>query len=131
MPAPPAAVAAAYAAYPAPARHRLLELRELVLSVADGLELELEETLKWGEPAYLPRRPRTGTTVRLHASPKRPGTVGLYVSCQTSLVATFAERHPQLVTEGKRAVLLDVTSSLPDDALRDCVALALTYKLRR
>ena len=49
------AVARAFEGYPPNIRRRLLARRALILKTAastDGVG-ELEETLKWGEPAYL------------------------------------------------------------------------------
>ena len=51
----PTAVAAAFATFPVPVRDRLLHVRDLIFDTAsqtDGVGA-LEETLKWGEPAYL------------------------------------------------------------------------------
>lgn len=61
------AVAAVLAAYPAPLRERLMELRALIEETAaetDGVG-PLEETLKWGEVSYLTSASGSGTTVRI------------------------------------------------------------------
>ena len=49
------AVAAKFQSYPLSMRTKLMALRELILeTAADTAEVgEIEETLKWGEPAYL------------------------------------------------------------------------------
>lgn len=51
-------VAAKFNSYPKNVRPKLLALRELVLKTAaliDGVG-EIEETLKWGEPAYATKK---------------------------------------------------------------------------
>ena len=63
------AVRAVFDAQPPALRAALLDLRGLVLAAAAGSGRvgELIETLKWGEPAYLPRKAKVGTTVRINA----------------------------------------------------------------
>ena len=64
-------VQAAFAAFPPAARSRLLDLRAMVFEVADSLPGigPIEESLRWGEPAYLTSSSRAGTTVRLGCRP--------------------------------------------------------------
>ena len=103
-----------------------------MFEVADELDCvgQIEESLRWGEPAYLTRGPVTGTTLRLHS--KRAGEYALYVNCQTSLIADFRARFgEQLEYEGKRAVRFSLGGEFPVAAVRECVALTLTYKLRK
>lgn len=66
-------VQAAFAAFPLDARARLLELRGLVFEVADSLPGigPIEESLRWGQPAYLTSSTRAGTTVRLGCRPSQ------------------------------------------------------------
>jgi hypothetical protein len=117
---------------PAPQRRRLVALRTLILETATAADVgPLTETLKWGEPAYLPKAPRTGTTVRINAVKGRDDQVALYFHCQTTLVEDFRARHPGLSYEGNRAVILPVDGPLPDAELRDCIAQALTYHRRK
>ena len=62
-------VKAVFDSYLAKMRAALLTLRETILSTAaetDGVG-KLTETLKWGEPAYLPVKPGIGTTIRINA----------------------------------------------------------------
>ena len=49
------AVAAVFAAYPPTIRPKLMALREAIFRTAPATEGvgELEETLRWGEPAYV------------------------------------------------------------------------------
>ena len=60
-------VARAYDGFAPALRAPLLALRAQIVSVAKttpGVG-QLIETLKWGEPAYLPARPRVGVTIRV------------------------------------------------------------------
>lgn len=128
------AIQAIFDAFPADVRRRMLELRALIFSTADELAGvgAVEETLRWAEPTYLTPVSKSGTMIRLNSKDPDGRRVGLYVHCQTDLVETFRARHgEQLVYEGKRAVLVDVDGALPREALRDCIALALTYRVRK
>lgn len=121
-------VQAVYEARPADVRERMLALRALVYEVAADLELDVQEALRWGEPAYLSRR---GTTLRIDAKDPPSGRCQLFVHCQTELVRTFRERHPGVLeTEGTRALHVELAKPLPLEPLRDFIAMALTYKLR-
>jgi len=126
-------VANAFASVPPRARKRLLELRALLFEVATETSDvgPLEETLKWGEPAYLTSVSGSGTTVRLGWNEKAPERVAVLVHCQTTLVDTFRTLHPELCHAGNRAIHLDVQAPIPKAALRRCLTLALTYKRDR
>lgn len=122
-------VAAVFAAMPEPARACALRLRGFVYEVAAEAGLMLDETLKWGEPAYLPGR--AGTTIRLTHDPAS-GRCKLLVHCQTRLVEDWRARFDgRLTFEGNRAVLIDPTAALDDGALRACIRDALTYHAQR
>jgi hypothetical protein len=49
----------------------------------------LEETLKWGQPAYLTRASRSGSTIRIGCRRADPHTYAMYFHCQTDLVHRF------------------------------------------
>ncbi len=118
--------------YPTVAQQRLAELRQLLFDVAESIEGigPLEETLKWGEPAYLTSRSRSGTTVRMAWKAANPDHVSLFVNCQTSLVDSFRTLYPELDCHGNREVRLRLDKALPE-CLRECLAMALTYKKPR
>ncbi len=127
-------VHAVFAAYPSALRDRLLRLRRLIFETAAATEGvgRLTETLKWGQPSYLTTTSKSGTTIRIDAVKSAPGRYALYVHCQTNLVSTFCEIYPDVLTcEGNRAVLFDVDQAVPEEPLRHCIALALTYHLRK
>lgn len=124
---------AVFDAYPPAVRAALLDLRRLILETADEQlgDGALVETLKWKQPAYLPARPRVGTTVRIDALKGSTDGYALYVHCQSSLMEQFRLLYPgQFRTEGERALVFATGSPPPEAPLRHCIALALTYHRR-
>lgn len=125
------AVAAAYEFFPAPQREGLLKLRTLIFETAaetPGVGT-LEETLKWGQPAYLTPKTRSGSTIRL-GLPKQGG-FALYAHCQTTLIPDFRSLFPdEFDYEGNRAVHFKEGAALPLEPLRLLVRSALTYHLK-
>lgn len=71
-----------------------MALRALILREADlsGPHAALLETLKWGEPAYLPNKPRVGATLRLNALRAGAGHA-LYFPGAATRAAVFRELH--------------------------------------
>ena len=124
------AVAHVFDAYPPAMRRKLLALRDLIFKTAasmDGVG-ELEETLKWGEPAYATSQSGSGSTVRINRVKKSPSQYAIYFNCQTSLVETFRTLFPtDFRFEGNRAIIFSESDTVPTDALRFCIAAALTY----
>ena len=108
-----AAVARVFAGYPSRMRRKLMALRELIFKTAsstDGVGA-IEETLKWGEPAYLTSETGSGSTIRVGWKRSNPAQYAMYFHCQTNLVETFRS-------------LYDV---LPVASPSICIAAALTY----
>lgn len=68
--------------YPDHIKPKMERLRELIYEVAEATEDvgELEETLKWSEPAYLTSQTKSGTTIRIDWKEKNPDQIGMYVS---------------------------------------------------
>ena len=64
------AVAAKFHNYPPQIRPKLMALRKIILeTAANTAEVgEIEETLKWGEPAYLTSQSGSGSTIRIPES---------------------------------------------------------------
>ena len=133
-PAPPfqnAQVAAAFAGFSAGTRAGLLVLRDMIFATADETPLvgRIEETLKWGQPAYLTPDSKLGTTIRLGVP--KTGGFALYVHCQTTLVSEHRSLFPTDFTyDGNRALLFDEKKALPMDPLRLFIRNALTYHLK-
>ncbi len=120
-------VQAVFDNYPASVRDQLLHLRELVLSAASAIEgLEsLEETLKWGEPSYLTRH---GSTVRMDWKEKNPEQYALYFKCTSRLVPTFKTLYSDTFAfEGNRAIVFQLSENIPDQEIKQCISMALTY----
>jgi len=114
--------------YPQQVRPKMDALRALILEVAAQEEVgPLEETLKWGEPAYLTTASKSGTTIRIDWKSKQPAQYALYLNCQTSLIETYRSLFPDLRYEGNRAILLDLNQALPEAELRVCISMALRY----
>jgi hypothetical protein len=56
----------------------------------------------------------------------------MFVNCQTTLSSTFRELYPiEFEYEGDRTILFSVDRAIDEAALRDCIALALTYHFRK
>jgi hypothetical protein len=128
-----AAVRAVFEAYPARLRADLLALRELIFDTASETEGvgALIETLKWGQPAYVPSKPRTGSTVRIDVFKPADQKYGIFFHCQTTLVSTFRELYgSRLLFQGERAIVFSQGEKVPREALGHCIALALTYHLK-
>jgi hypothetical protein len=124
------AVASVFEAYPPAMRRKLLALRALILDTAASAEGvgDLEETLKWGEPAYLTSQSKIGSTVRIGWKKSAPTRYAIYFNCQTTLVETFKTLFPQEFNfEGNRAIVFNESSVVPTDALALCIEAALTY----
>lgn len=126
-------VAAAFASYDEAVRVPLLTLRGLILRTAAetaGVG-PVEETLKWGQPSYLTTRTRSGSTVRI--APTSPGSdldYAIFFICRTNLVERFEDLFGDVFTyDGTRALLFSIDDERPEDELRACVAMALTYHL--
>jgi hypothetical protein len=126
-------VAAKFESYPPKAKKAMFALRALVLETArktPGVG-ELEETLKWGEPAYATKN-RAGSTVRIDWKAKDPNSYAMYFHCQTDLVSTFRTLFPKDFTfEGNRALVFKLGDRLPKDALAFCIGASLTYHLSK
>ena len=113
--------------YPKHIKPLILQLRELVFSVAEDLKLgKIDETLKWGEPSY---QVKNGSPVRMDWKPKSPNQYFLFFHCQTKLVDTFRELYSEVLEfEGNRAIVLHTNKKLPKKAIRHCLEMAMKYK---
>ena len=118
--------------YPKHIRPKMENLRDLIFEVAkntDGVG-ELEETLKWSEPAYLTSKTKSGTTIRIDWKPNIPDQLGMYVSCNTNLIAAYHSLFgDDLKFEGNRAIVFPVKKPIPKKQLKICIRMALRYHL--
>ncbi|MDO5979496.1 DUF1801 domain-containing protein [Flavivirga spongiicola] len=113
--------------YPDSVRKKMNSLRELIIETANKTEgiTNLEETLKWGEPSYLTKK---GSTIRIDWKSKNPNQYAMYFQCTSRLVSTFRTVYKNTLDfEGKRAIILQLKEDLPKEALKNCIATALTY----
>jgi len=111
--------------YPKAAQKRLSIIRNLIFEIAAELGGEVEETLKWGEPACLVKG---GSTVRVAWKDSNPEVCTVFVNCKTQLVETYREIYPDVFEyEGKRAVHIPLKGRLARGPLRHCLTLAMTY----
>lgn len=119
--------------FPPEIQPKLLALRELIFATAaatDGVG-PIEETLKWGEPAYLTSKSKSGSTIRLGWKQANPDQYAIYFICHTNLVAHFRELFPnELRFDGDRAIVFEKDDPIPADAVATCLKMALTYHQR-
>jgi len=113
--------------YPRQIKPLILELRELVFSVVEDLNLgEIDESLKWGEPSY---QVKGGSPVRMDWKSKSPNQYCLFFHCHTKLVDTFRELYSDVLEfEGNRAIVLHTNKNLPKTVIRHCLEMAMRYK---
>lgn len=122
-------VLALFESFPSDIRDCLLTIRAMIVDTATQRDDigELEETLKWGQASYVTKRPKTGTTIRIDRDKSGAGDVALFVNCQSSLVSDWRAMFPNLVFGGDRSVHFSLAKPLPEDMLRQMIAMALTY----
>jgi hypothetical protein len=128
------AVDAVFASYRRPIRTKLLTLRRLIFDTARSTVGvgRIEETLKWGQPSYLTPDTGSGSTIRIDQVKSADDQYAVYFHCQTDLVATFRELYPDEVRyDCNRCILFKAADAIPEQPLRHCLALALTYHLNK
>lgn len=127
-------VAAAYDSYGEDVRLGLLEMRRLILETAEETQGvgPIEESIKWGQPAYRTVETGSGSTIRLAPAGRDSGyDYAMYFICSTNLIGQFEDLFGDTFTyDGERALLFKIGEPWPTDELRECVAMALTYHQR-
>lgn len=127
----PTEVVKIFETYPPKIQHKLMKLRNLILQTAaatDGVG-KIEETVKWGEPAYLTSETGSGSTIRLGWKKSTPMHYYMYFICTTNLVETFRTVFANDFTfEGNRAIVFQQDDAVPGVTLSFCIAAALTHK---
>ncbi|WP_299876730.1 DUF1801 domain-containing protein [uncultured Cocleimonas sp.] len=116
-----------YGLYPETIQKKLLTIRQMIFDLAKHNDeiSDIEETLKWGEPAY---KAKSGSTVRLTWKASTPNDYAVYLTCSTTLVETFREIYPDTFRyDGNRAIIFSLDETIPKDALKQCLLLCLTY----
>lgn len=125
------AVAQVFASFPPQQRTKLLALRQLIFDTArdDPQVGPLEETLKWGQPAYLTFASKSGTTLRL-GLPKTGG-YAIFCHCQTTVISEFRSLFGDEFTyDGNRAVVFSNDETLQTDKAALLISAALRYHLK-
>jgi len=122
-------VAAQINTYPTPYKKKLKYLRKLIIETAKEIPeiKEIEETLKWNEPAYLVKK---GSTIRIDWKPKNPDQYAMYFKCTSKLVQTFRSVFGDKFNyEKNRAILFKLEDTIPEKELKQCIGAALQYHL--
>lgn len=121
------------AAWPVEARTEFEQMRTIILRAAAEADVgPIEESLKWREPAWRPKRAKQGTTLRLNWHANLPSTIALFVGCQTTLSATIREIYPtDFHYESNRGLRLKLGEPLPEQAIDHLARLAFTYHQKR
>lgn len=92
----------------------------------------LQETLKWGEPAYVTAESGSGSTIRINQRKGSEDEYAIYFHCQTTLIDTFRALFPDAFAfEGNRAIVFRKEQTVPKKELRHCIHMALTYHQRK
>lgn len=124
----------AIAAYPTPVREGLTALRKPVLDTAretPGVG-PITQDLRWGQPSFITQATGSGTTIRIDRLRGKPEKFAIFFRCRTGLVDQFRAIYDDKLTFiGNRAIELGVSGTLPVPELKHCIALALTYHLRK
>lgn len=117
------------ASWPKPAQKQFTEIRALILNAAAEADVgPIEESLKWGQPAWRPKRARTGSTLRLNWQDNSPQSIAIFVDCKTTLSATIREIYPDdFEYESNRALRLRLGAALPVQAIDHLARLTFTY----
>ena len=125
----PAPLLDVIASWPADAQRMAWDCRTLFQAVATDIDAgPLTESLKWGQPAWRPRRPRTGSTLRMGWSPAYPTQLSLFVDCKTDLAVRMQSLYPALPgNDGRREIRLDLDTPLPAQAVSHLAAMTFAY----
>ena len=125
----PAPILDVTAAWSEPAQTRFLTWRALFGDVAAAADIgPLDESLKWGQPAWRPRRPRTGSTLRVDWSPATPDRLDLFVDCKTDLAHRVHDAFPHAFeTDGRRRLSVRLDTAHDADALWHLAFATFTY----
>ena len=115
--------------WPVEAQAQFYEMRALILNAAAEADVgPIEESLKWREPAWRPKRAKQGTTLRLNWHANLPSPIALFVGCQTTLCATIQDIYPtEFIYESNRGLRLKLGEPLPEKAIDHRARMAFTY----
>lgn len=119
--------------WPQQAKDQFCEIRALILAAAEQADVGVvEESLKWGQPAWRPKRARTGSTLRLNWQDNSPQTIALFVDCKSTISATMRDIYPHdFQYESNRGLRLYLGTPLPEQAIDHLARLTFTYHRKR
>ncbi|MBD3663524.1 DUF1801 domain-containing protein [Sulfitobacter aestuariivivens] len=119
--------------WPEPARTAFDQLRQIFLECADAVQVgPPEESLKRGQPAWRPLKPRTGSTARIDWHADAADLLSLYVDCKTDLAVRMRALYPDLpVNDGQRHLAIDLHAPVPTQAISHLAEMAFTYHLAK
>jgi hypothetical protein len=123
-----------FSTYPKPVREKLLALRQMIFDVAKSTPGmgKIEETLRWGQPSYITPETGSGSAIRIDQIRSEPTKYAMYFICTSGLIDDFKELYRGKMTfEGNRSIVFDMADRLPEEPLRHCISLALTFHLRK
>ena len=127
-------VAGVFKTYPREIRKQLMSVRRLIFETASATEGvgELEETVRWGEPAYLTTQSKSGTTVRLGWKKIQSISVRFAFSLPEQAHRDMQDPFPRSISyQGNRSLLFNRDDKVPVEELSACLAIALTYHRKR
>ncbi len=107
-------------------------MRALIVATqqASGPAGQLQEVLRWGQLSFITTDRSVGSMIRLGMS--SCGRPTLFCHCGTRLIGSFREQYSETFDfQGNRALIVKGAVSECAGALADCIAQALTYRLRR
>ncbi len=115
--------------WPDAAQQSLLTCRQMFHDIAAKAAIgPLEESLKWGQPAWRPKKPRTGSTLRMDWSPKYPTHLSLFVDCKTDLAARIQNLYPTFPqNDGRRHLAFPLAAPLPEQAIAHLAEMTFGY----
>lgn len=124
---------ATFAHWPNAAQNTALSVRTLCWRVAEAAGIgPLSESLKWGQPAWRPIKPRTGSTLRISWRADAPDRLDLFVDCKTDLAARFTAQFPDAFdSDARRRLTIATVAPVPEDALRHLAHQTFTYHRRK
>lgn len=123
-------VAKVFQLFPDEARQTALALRDLIFDVASETPQagEIEEVLRWGQPAYLTPMTKSGSTLRIGIT--KSGEVAIFAHCATTIISNYAQTFPNTDRiDGNRAVIFAGADDIVPDRLRLLIRHGLTYHL--
>ncbi|MEO9896233.1 MAG: hypothetical protein ABJD13_06640 [Paracoccaceae bacterium] len=117
-----------FQSWPSKATQHAKDVRALFIQTAQDIDVrDLEESLKWGEPAWRPQK--GGTTLRAAWSAKSPRELGLFVDCKSDLCARMQADFPNAFRYvAPRAMYLRLDEPVPTPAVRHLARMAFRYK---